>query len=348
MYVVMLRKREIGSEFWDIPQSEESRLFSDRTAWFLSGRWALDFVLEDLLLDFTGPRTAALPSWCCETMVEPFLRHGFEVRFYSVLPGPDGGLVMNFSQMAGCGVLLAMDYFGYTREPLPPGFAGTVIRDVTHSLFSTSPVNGDCVFGSLRKWAGFWTGGWAWKRGGAFRLPPPESAGEGYISLRRRAMAEKREYLEGRRADKGFLELFAQAEEILHEGIAGRGGAAEDIAAASRLDVDLLRRKRRENAAVLLKGVAPMALFPQIGDGDCPLFVPILVPGGKRNALRRYLIEREIYCPVHWPLSSIHSVTEAERRIYEEELSLVCDQRYGPEDMARTLGVIGSFFKGEQ
>lgn len=339
---------EIGSEFWDIPQTEENRRFSDRTAWFLSGRWALDFVLEDLLLDFTGPRTAALPSWCCETMIRPFLNRGFSVKFYPVLPVSGGGVQADFSQAAGCSVLLAMDYFGCGGKPVPSEFEGVVIRDTTHSIFSAPPKDGDYVFGSLRKWAGFRTGGYAWKRRGDFRFPPPEKTDEAYCFLRRRAMAEKREYLEGRRADKGFLELFAQAEDLLGKEFVGTGSIDRDVYSAKHLNVELLCRKRRRNAAVLLKGVASMALFPQIGDGDCPLFVPILVPGGKRNALRRYLIEREIYCPVHWPLSSIHSVTEAERRIYEEELSLVCDQRYGPEDMARTLGVIGSFFKGEQ
>lgn len=341
-------KNEIGSEFWDFPQAGENGLFPSGTAWFLSGRWALDFVLTDLLTDFAGPRTAALPSWCCETMIAPFLNHGFSVRFYPVLPDSAGGLQVDFSRVMDCGVLLAMDHFGYGSALPSAGFQGVVIRDATHSLFRTAqPNDGDYVFGSLRKWAGFWTGGYAWRRAGKFRAAPPGKTEEAYVSLRRRAMEEKRDYLEGRRPDKEYLDCFTRAEELLDREGGTQGAAARDISAARYLDVELLRRKRRENAAVLLEGVSHMALFPRLGEGDCPLFVPILVPGGKRDALRRFLIGREIYCPVHWPVSVLHLLTEEERQLYEGELSLICDQRYGLADMERTLTAIQDFFRGE-
>lgn len=343
-----MMRNEIGSEFWDIPQSGENRIFPIETVWFLSGRWALDFVLEDILKGATVSHTAALPSWCCHTMIEPFMARGFDVRFYSVLLDEVGGVRMDFSQVMDCGVLLVMDYFGYKGVPLPPSYGGVVIRDATHSLFTAQPEDGGYVFGSLRKWAGFWTGGYAWKREGKFFTAPPEEADLRYVSLRRRAMEEKREYLAGHRTDKVFLSTFSEAEELL--GCCnGRIGAEErDIAAARRLDVKLLRRKRRENAEILLKGVSHMALFSRLEEKDCPLFVPILVPGGKRDDLRRFLIEQEIYCPVHWPLSPLHRLSEPERRIYEEELSLVCDQRYGSADMERICKAIHNFFERER
>lgn len=343
-----MRQREIGSEFWDVPLGEENGLVPRGTAWFLSGRWALDFILEDILGGPAVPRSAALPSWCCDTMIRPFLERGFSLRFYPVLPDPEGGLAADLTRVTDCGVLLAMDYFGYEGKPLPPGFRGVVIRDATHSLFTAPPEDADYVFGSLRKWAGFWTGGYAWKREGAFRLARPREAEETYVSLRRRAMEEKRAFLAGRTQDKGYLGVFSEAEAILDGRPEAVGAARRDIAVAKRLDAEFLRGKRRENAGLLLKGVSHMALFPRLGERDCPLFVPILVPGGKRDALRRFLIEREIYCPVHWPVSSLHRLTGEERRVYDEELSLVCDQRYGTADMDRILRAVGKFFgKGE-
>ena len=66
-------------------------------------------------------------------------------------------------------------------------------------------------------------------------------------------------------------------------------------------------------------------------ENDCPLFVPILVEN--RNELRKYLISKNIYCPVHWPISSLHKLSDEERYIYDHEISLVCDQRYNLEDM---------------
>ena len=343
-----MRRCEIGSEFWNIPKAGENGLFPQETAWFLSGRWALDFILRDILADPMVPRRAALPSWCCHTMIQPFLHRGFSIRFYPVLPDPEGGLTVDLAQVMDCGVLLAMDYFGYEGKPLPLDFHGIVIRDATHSLFTTLPADADYVFGSLRKWAGFWTGGYAWKRKGAFCLTPPRETEDAYVSLRRRAMEGKRVYLEGRAEDKGYLSVFAEAEAILDVRTERTGAAERDIAVAECLDVTLLRRKRRENAGTLLKGVSHLALFPRLGEKDGPLFVPILVPDGRRDELRQFLIEQDIYCPVHWPVSSLHRLTEAERRFYNGELSLVCDQRYGEADMDRILRAIGAFFrKGE-
>lgn len=341
-----IKRREIGGEFWDIPQKEECALFPDRTEWFISGRWALRFVLEDIQSHRTI-RTAALPSWCCHTMIQPFLDRGISVRFYQVLPAPCGGIQIDFSQAENCDILLIMDYFGYEQRTSLSGFRGVLIRDATHSLFTSPHKEGDYVFGSLRKWAGFWTGGYAWKREGHFLISPPEKANPLHISLRRRAMAEKLEYLEGRSANKDYLSVFAEAENLLDVASAEIGAAERDIAGAKKLDIAFLRQKRRENAEFLLNGVSHMALFPSLGEKDCPLFVPILVQGGKRDALRSFLIEREIYCPIHWPVSSLHHLTRPEQRLYEEELSLVCDQRYGPANMERILQMIEDFFRRE-
>lgn len=75
------------------------------------------------------------------------------------------------------------------------------------------------------------------------------------------------------------------------------------------------------------------------------MFVPVLVPGGKRDELRRYLIKNEIYCPVHWPVSDYHRLDNKEQFIYDNEISLVCDQRYTEEDMYRMVKKIKAFWK---
>ena len=71
------------------------------------------------------------------------------------------------------------------------------------------------------------------------------------------------------------------------------------------------------------------------------MFVPILVDPHIRNDLRSYLINRAIYCPVHWPKSPYHGVCN---ELYDMELSLVCDQRYDFADMDRVLQAIKDYF----
>ena len=336
--------REIGSDFWEIPLSkQENHLFPEDTRWYQSGRVALGAILDHILTQ-RKIHTMALPSWCCETMVEPFVSRGIEVRFYAVTPDEQGRLCQQLPDPGWCDGILVMDYFGYSRQGAIPQGWGFVIRDVTHSLFCGVPSDADYVYGSLRKWAGFWTGGFAW---GNEPLPAPRQGlvdSDAYISLRRQAMQEKYRYLSGQLEDKRYLGVFAAAESLLDQEPEG-AAAAEDLFSAFHLDVPFLRERRRRNAARLLDEVRPYALFPDIQEEDCPLFVPILLPEEKRNALRQHLISNEIYCPVHWPLSRFHQIADQERRLYGEELSLVCDQRYGDADMDRFCRKVGEFFE---
>ena len=75
------------------------------------------------------------------------------------------------------------------------------------------------------------------------------------------------------------------------------------------------------------------------------MFVPILVDPHIRDDLRSYLINRQIYCPVHWPKSSYHGMCN---ELYDMELSLVCDQRYNFADMDRMVHAIMDYFSDKR
>ncbi len=330
------RIKEIGSEFWDVPTSEKcnSEFFSD-TVWFLSGRSALGCIIADIKSK-TEAKTVALPAWCCDSMILPFVKAGIEVKFYSVYV-ENGKLEKDMSDVSDCDILFLMDYFGYTGNETQLDFSGTVIRDLTHSVFSKTYDDADYYFGSLRKWAGFLTGGFAL---GVKTEEIPTDAK--YVDMRLLAMKEKQEYINGIRGDKDFLRMFAEAEEYLD--VCSLAGAdMRDIEMVRKLDVEGISSQRRKNAKTLLSELSDMAIFPEPKRDDVPMFVPILVPDGKRDALRRHLIEREIYCPVHWPLTKHHSPDKKTLEIYENELSLVCDQRYDENDMERIIKAIREF-----
>ena len=152
---------EIGSEFWDVPAAgRDCGLWLDSTQWYLCGRSALYAIVCEL----HGVRSIAMPSWCCHSMIKPFTDAGITVRFYPVwMEG-----CLRQEPALTCDALFLMDYFGYTSSACgrPPGYHGVVIRDVTHSIFSSQYSDADYYFGSLRKWCGVWTGGYAWKQDG--------------------------------------------------------------------------------------------------------------------------------------------------------------------------------------
>ena len=331
-------KREIGSEFWDVPIIQQTnRLFPESTQWFLSGRSALHAIIKEL----GEARSVSLPSWCCDSMIKPFVDAGLEVQFYPVYWN-EGQLIQEWSFDSD--VLFFIDYFGYTGViPSLNGFKGTVIRDVTHSLFSKSYSDADFYFGSLRKWCGVWTGGYAWAKDG-HRLHPEAADDSKYVSLREKAMQQKAEYISGQREDKSYLQIFDEAEELL-ENVGMFSVSGRDVEIAKKIDTETIKNRRRANAEVLRSAFPDWLIFPEMLPSDVPMFVPVLVSEGKRNELRRYLINHEIYCPVHWPVSEYHRLNDKTINIYQNELSLVCDQRYIEEDMYRMVETIKEFWK---
>lgn len=338
--------KEIGSDFWDVSTINNAHsLFSTSVQWFLSGRVALQAIIKGL----KGKKTVAIPSWCCDSMVKPFTDGGMEVRFYPVYYR--NGLIQDIH--LNCDILLVMDYFGYTGTKVDLScYDGIVIRDVTHSFFSKTYSDADYYFGSLRKWCGVWTGGYAWTDNNRQMLTSSDGNDNGYTNLRKIAMKLKSCYINKTQDDNGnlikdksYLSIYNEAEEIL-ENVDIASASERDIVLAHKLDVDYIKTQRRTNAQILMHEFAEQTMFSTLNKDDCPLFVPVLVPYGKRDELRRYLIQHDIYCPVHWPISNYHVLDEKTKVIYDNELSLVCDQRYTEEDMYRIVDTIKDFWRG--
>ena len=325
--------KEIGSEFWNVPLTEkENHCFPESTEWFISGRSALKAIISEL----HDCNSVSIPSWCCESMVKPFIEAGKEVSFYPVYW--NDGLVQEIQ--LGSDIVFLMDYFGYSSpETDLSGYKGVVIRDLTHSIFSASMFDGDYCFGSLRKWCGVWTGGYAWTDD-KHNLSCGTNNSSRYIDLRKKAMNLKSIYINTKNtSNKNYLRVYEDAENEL-ELVGIEPASDRDIALANNLDIEFIKKRHRKNANILCKAFSDWLIFPEMKESDCPMFVPILVPNGKRNKLRAYLTEKEIYCPIHWPKPE-----ECDSNIYDLELSLVCDQRYGIEDMKQIISVILEYYK---
>ena len=335
---------EIGSEFWDVPTGPCVDLWTKvNVQWYLAGRCALQAIISEL----KKHRTIAMPSWCCESMIKPFADAGFKIYFYPVYWDKTIIQQIRFD----CDVLLIMDYFGYV-SPLAglKSYKGVISRDLTHSLFSGLYNDADYYFGSLRKWCGIWSGGYAWAQDG-HGLLMGDSKDSGYADLREKAMEQKRKYIAGESKNtnkdvikEGYLRTFEEAEEILeHVGIVS--AAERDIQLSGKIDEGLIKALHRENAMILRSAFSDYLVFPKMRDTDCPMFVPIIVPNGKRDSLRDFLKKHDIYCPIHWPISKYHCLDNEERFLYDNSLSLVCDQRYTKRDMYRIIEKIKIFLK---
>ena len=161
-----MKNKEIGSEFWRgctktdgqgvselIPNGFDAKIV-------LSGRTALEIIVKDAIKNY-GIKSAYLPSYCCHTMIEPFERHGVELKFYPVF-FTDNGISASFDKDNGCQLVYLIDYFGFLNKETETfgkqqvEHGKIVIYDATHSLFCKNVNYSYCqyVFGSFRKWFG--------------------------------------------------------------------------------------------------------------------------------------------------------------------------------------------------
>lgn len=354
--------KEIGSEFWNgcSPIGRHGCKWQQAQNWSmietLSGRVALEYVVERIKTD--GFTSVYMPSYCCHTMIEPFLKHGINVVFYDVVLSATG-LKRQFSHNHGCDAVFLLDYFGriddetnaIAKEQKDSG--KTVIYDATHSIYSAfDPTDYDYVFGSYRKWMDVNCGFVATKS----TLDDSDQVDwkqfEEYVDMRTLTFDMKSRFMNGEDVDKQqFLPWINEAEEMLEQNYHHTLPDSRSLNVLEQTDLPSLMMARRSNAKVLIDGITDLAderircFVTNMGAHDTPLFVPVWIKADIRNDLRRYLIEHSIYCPVHWPLSDLHIISDEAKQLYHSELSLVCDQRYDHLDMYRMVETIKNYLK---
>lgn len=360
---------ELGSEFWTdcTPKAESEwgmraqRIYETHPykVWeTLAGRTALEHVAE--MVVGKGKRTICLPSYCCHTMIEPFLRHGMEMTFYDVIV-TEQGLHREIDANCESEVFLLMDYFGHTdaetkKKALELKSAGKMlIYDATHAMYSDmvdyAPF--DYVCGSYRKWVDINCGFFAWKedlKNGEITQSPQKG---NYANVRAELFEKKAFFMNGGHIYKeDFYPLIGLSDSLLACEYHHQGPDERSKKVLKTTDVEFLKKRRWENARVLTEGINEMnsdklrCLNPLLNAQDISLFVPVVFENQElRDLVRKYLIEKSIFLPVHWPLSKEHKINERGKSIYGRELSVVCDQRYGRTDMERILTEINEITK---
>ena len=356
--------KEIGSEFWTRCTPTSNDVFTMRpSAYYLSniykvvetisGRTALEYIVE-ILCDKNQKR-AYLPSYCCHTMIEPFINHGMEVLFYDVEISEEG--IHRIIVKDDYDVILLLDYFGHidieTKEiaKVSKQCGKTVIYDATHSLFYPLETEYyDYVYASYRKWVDINCGFVAWKNELYHGEITQNDNYQTYAAVRSRLFDLKAEYMNGGNVSKeDFLPLINTAESFLEEQYHHRMSDERSMDVLKTTDASYIINHRKTNARFLMKYINDIDdqrvryLFPKVELTETALFVPVIVASEMRDLLRKHLINNEIYCPAHWPVSAIHKLMKGSKELFASELSLICDQRYDETDMQRIAECISDF-----
>lgn len=349
---------EIGSYFW---LEEGTSTSSDGNVKWLpsvedcsftfSGRNAIDVAVRDILKERSIDKVFA-PSYCCVSMLQSFFDRGLKVEFYDV-GYENGAFTYQLPKVDDHSIVLIMSYFGLDTSEAHKIITemkrtgAVIIEDISHSMLSKNPASDDSDYLviALRKWFGIPTGGWVGKKKGTISEKPIIDSNDA-VKEKILGMKEKCDYLNGKIDSKeDFLFINATFEnDLIH---VDRMLKIDDtsLSILKGIDAEKVKEQRRKNAAILLTALQDLngkiLSLPTVDfTTDTPLFLPVFMETEDRDSLRKYLIEKDIYCPVHWP-----EVMGAKVGVRANELSLICDQRYSEGDMQVIVDVIHEWVK---
>lgn len=339
----MQRNKEIGSEFWFGFEPNEIASNSQETL-VLSGRTAIDIIIKDILKT-RKVRNVYLPAYCCDSMIDPFIRNGIDVKLYDI--DYDEKLKYLIDADTETDIFYVNNYFGYENtisNKIIEHFehkGAIIIYDKTHSLFMTNDATdalADYTFASIRKWVGVVCGAVVGKKEGSFDVKLKDYP---YLQCKIDAMQEKALFVKGENVDKQlFLSKYGEFGHHLSEEYQGYRMDSLSVGIWQQYDKVTIRETRRENAAVLHLE-SKLHFMDKLSANSCPIFVPVFFETTEmRNAVRKSLIEEQIYCPIHWPKNKLVTPEMKVNDIFDKELSLICDQRYTECDMERISEVI--------
>ncbi|MCO4770409.1 MAG: hypothetical protein KDA24_10300 [Deltaproteobacteria bacterium] len=353
--------REIGSEFDLAPRAQGAPrepfgwVQESATRRLASGREALRLILGGLA--HAGRSRLVLPAYLCDSVGQATQGAGdWRIEYVPVAPDltpAPGPLASALQEEPDRTVFVEVQVFNtpYGEHTLEVLSAATragvlVVEDRTHSLLSAEQPRRPLAFASVRKWLPLPDGGLA-----VGTRAPSAPSDEEFVALRRGAMTAKHQFLVHGEGDKStFLGAIQRGEQALDAATTARTMSSSSRSLLDAANLHTIAARRRANHDLLLghlgTGAIPRVCRPleaPLQGAAAPLGLPVLSP--TRDALRRHLIEHRVYCPVHWPLPepvALGRFPTAQSR-NRELMTLVIDQRYDAEDMARVAEVLETF-----
>jgi hypothetical protein len=318
--------------------------------WVDTGRSALLLALEEIIKQ-GGVKQALLPAYICPSVIAPFVKLGFNLRFYSAekfadIPLPKSGETILFAYYFGKKNLSAIEWV----KNLQANCQIFVIEDcVQASLNSDVGETGDFVITSYRKFLQQPDGAILGTRREmhADILAEPD---ETYISAKLVGKLLRSTTCE----DGLFLKTLSDAENMLEE-LKPRKMSWLSGYMLRRTDIQNIKQVRRTNwlnlhnslnQEGLFEYIAP--LFDNLTDEDVPLGFSVQVNNGQRDQFRKFLARQHIYCPIHWTLDHLKELGHEypdELVLSSNMLTLPIDQRLTEQHIEYMVSTIVGYFR---
>ena len=333
----------IGGEFsiaaTDIMNAETKHSQSTDVYAYSSGRAALYQILKYLQKE-KGVIRILLPDYLCSSVLVPVKSLRMEFVFYPI----DEKLKLikecfNNIYRNGDAVLI-INYFGLQDLSEELSFVRSIdenaiiIEDNVQAYYEFKKDLGevDFKFTSLRKTFAVPDGGLVKTK---YKLPKADCPNT--FGQYKAAAALLKSIREGNFNDQIYLELFEKGESLIDNELGcGMSPIAKKL--YSYVDEERAKVRRLNNARYLLEQLAKLDIKPilPLMEDHVPLFIPVAL--SNRDAVRKAMFKKEIFCPVHWPQES--KELQRGKIIAETELSLIIDQRYGVKDMEEIVSVL--------
>lgn len=357
--------KEIGSTYWLTPNVldnlsrislKKPNILDINESYVSTCRSAIGLTLD--VLHITSKK-ALIPAFTCESVLEPFLKRGYDIFPYPV--GKDLKIHWNeFEKVireVRPSVILIHSYFGFNsteelRNYIPNLCSRGIffIEDMTQSMFSDfEPLSANFHVGSIRKWMPI--------PDGAFVTLPFEETDEDVelVSAKLKAFVAKGNWIQNGKGSKSvFRKQFEIAENILNsrDKVYSMSSISKKLYAAT--SIKEMKDRRRINYFYLENHISKDlclsnhldVVFNEIVSGICPFHLPIFVKEN-RNELQQYLASNDIYATVIWkcPDEFVDKINDDAIYIYNHILCFHIDQRYDMDDMDRIVDILKRYYK---
>ena len=331
---------------------------SQDCVWTDTGRSAL-LLAAMTISRHGGTGRVWLPAFSCASIEQAFIQANYVVQYYSVSPCIATERPVAVQPTKG-DVLLFIHYLGHYNSAMTTlaqsyRDAGIwIIEDcVQYSLASSPPKYSHFLVSSFRK-----------------ILPVADGAtlvGDGSVSLKniqQKLECSNEAFVSSRVLGKlmrgvnvaptEYLCLFKYSEDLLSNEITPRQTSWLSRWMLPRIDWNLVVSRRRKNWLAMFDGLRRTNLlsrvtpvFGELKAEDIPLGFLVKVADGRRDALRSFLADKNIFCAVHWPLNHLPAddAFERDRSFGDSVLTLPIDQTMFADQVNQVVDMVILFFQ---
>ena len=293
-----------------------------------------------------------LPEFICESVINCFDRNC--IKFYRIKNDFTIDLDdLEYKINRKSKVILLMHYFGALQpleilksvRDLADKNNCIILEDTTHSIFSARQTIGDYMVCSIRKWMPISQGGVLYSKSSKIGFPC-EVLRKSRDNYRITGFVLKDLYLkEQLDCNNEYRQIFSACEKRINDQEKNYLISDLNKFIISCIDTFELIEKRKHNAAFLAnKLIDSFGILPAVSfmSDECPFVLPIRI--NNRDDFRSYLIDKKVYCAVHWPADGIMENERCQSvRNSRELLSLPIDQRYNENDLTNILQAISTY-----